>query len=247
MGPEITLGEKIRMALLDLQTEIEFSAPVRAITCALEPSTKTQEKPVANSTFVFSTYEVKQLAIYYLFLLADGALSVSEESLLQEIISKMSLSESYIKEYRNYRKYLESKNLIHNTDDVVREIDKILGEKPSSSIPLRIFGTDLDTNKVFQAQTIWTLINLGYADKVYSENEKKLVNHLIDRWKVDPTLVDELIDTADALLALTLEKQWAISSSMPYAKIRKMEEEIDRSIAVMSANIETTISEVEIA
>lgn len=104
----------------------------------------------------------------------------------------------------------------------------------------------LDDDKAAQAQTIWTLINLGYADSDYSEAEKKIVKYLTEKWEVDPVLVAELDDTADALLALSRQKEWIQTTSKSRSDKNKFIEELDRSIAAMYANVEVSISEANI-
>ena len=104
----------------------------------------------------------------------------------------------------------------------------------------------LDDDKAAQAQTIWTLINLGYADSDYSEAEKRIVKYLTEKWEVDPVLVAELDDTADALLALSRQKEWIQTTSKSRSDKNKFIEELDRSIAAMYANVEVSISEANI-
>lgn len=194
---------------------------------------------------LFGSSKLTQLKIYYLFAHADGELSMYEERKLTSIAHELEISESEIQEYNDFRKKTSSLPNLCNSQNVIQEIDALLDESKSS---FSFFGgSTLDRSKEEQVQTIWTLINLGYADKDFSAEERKVISHLINRWETDSMIVDEFYDTANTLLALTRQKEWIISSSRPYAEIRKMEEEIDKSIASMFTNIKISISEIEIA
>lgn len=66
----------------------------------------------------------------------------------------------------------------------------------------------LNSNKVLQAQTLWNLINIGYADKKYTYSEQQVVEYLADKWDVDKTLYSAMIDTADTMLMLANKKEF---------------------------------------
>lgn len=193
--------------------------------------------------------KLKQLKIYYLFMRADGKSSLSEKRYLDDILTKSDLSDERIKEFRTFCGQVQE-----TPESVIEEIDNVLGQKPSGTIvdfccisgPFFRFR-NIDRDKVMQAQTIWTLINLGYADNEYSEAEKQVVNHLVQRWEMDPALVDELNDTADTILALTQQKEWIRKTARPAADIDRMLQELDQNIKSIKANVEASISEANIA
>lgn len=193
----------------------------------------------------FEAGKLQQLKICFLFMHADGESSPSETKYLNDILSKSNLSEESLQEFQAFCGKMTLKMSTGNQKTVISEIDELLGEKRSGWLPF-MFGS-IDDNKIMQAQTIWTLINLGYADSEYSESEKQVVDHLVERWKIDPVLFAELNDTADTILALTLQKKWIQTTSKPYAEINNTIQELDRNIASMFANMETSISEADIA
>lgn len=190
---------------------------------------------------IFEQDKLTQLKIYYLFMHADGESSPAEKSYINEILAKSELSKESAQEFQAFCGQMVLASSTEEPQAIIEKIDDILGEKHSW------LSRALDSNKTLQAQTIWTLINLGYADSEYSEAEKQVVQHLIQHWKLDPVLVKEFNDTADTLLALTLQKGWVQGTSRPYADIHRMVQELDRSIASMLANVEISISEAEIA
>lgn len=198
---------------------------------------------------MFSNSEkLKQLKIYYLFMRADGNSSLPEKRYLDDIIAQSDLPEEATKEFQAFCGQMVLAQSMEESKPITEEIDDILGEKHTYSFfPFGFFSRSIDRDKVMQAQTIWTLINLGYADNEYSETEKQVVNHLVQRWEMDLALVDELNDTADTILALTQQKKWIRKTARPAADIDRMLQELDQNIESMKADVETSISEANIA
>lgn len=190
--------------------------------------------------------KLKQMKIYYLFMHADGESSLPEKHYLDDILAKSDLPTESAREFQAYCKQTASVLSAETSKSVIEKIDGILGEKSTRPRGLSFFET-LDCDKILQAQTIWTLINLGYADSEYSEAEKRVVDHLVQRWSLDPVLVAEFNDTADTILALTLQKEWVRKTARPSADIDLMIQELDQNIASMLVNVEISISEADIA
>lgn len=95
-------------------------------------------------------------------------------------------------------------------------------------------------------RAIWTMISLGYADTKYSENEKRIVNHLVKKWEIDSAIVSVMIDTAETMLALENKKLWAESTSMSYNDVNRIIADVDADIKRLYHTVEVTISEADI-
>ncbi len=180
----------------------------------------------------FESAKLKQLKICFLFMCADGEISPAETSYIDDIISKEDLSESDIEEFQDFCKEMKPKVPFSKPKKAIDKIDKVLEEYTPDRM-----------DETMKAQTIWTLINLGYADGEYCKAEKKVVKHLVKRWEIDPVLVAEFNDTAETILALTKQKEWIQTTSRPYEEIDGMIQEINRNIASMFENVEISISE----
>ena len=102
---------------------------------------------------------------------------------------------------------------------------------------------EIKWNANLQAEIIWTLVNLAYADEEYSEPEKKYIQHLVDKLEIKPELFSEFVDTADTILLLTKQKDWLKSIGLSYDKTTERLETIDEQIQLMIDNIQETISE----
>ena len=96
-----------------------------------------------------------------------------------------------------------------------------------------------------KVETVWTLINLGYADQEYSESEKRVVQHLIEKWEIKTEIVSELTDTAETILLLTKHEDWLKTIGLPYDETKKRLEIVEQQIQLMFENIQATISEAD--
>ena len=114
-----------------------------------------------------------QFKIYALFLLADGQWRREEQDFLNTICKEMELDESAKREIITYCRGLGITEGDHS-DEVIQEIDKALSGG---------FISGFSYDSCLQVETVWTLINLGYADQEYSESEKRVVQHLIEKWE----------------------------------------------------------------
>ena len=192
--------------------------------------------------FFFRRGAMQQIKICYLFLHADGSMSATEKAHFNEILSKKNLLGSEMEEFNSFRSEVSQKLSTGSAQAVISEVEKVLGEKGG----LSLFSGTLDRHKTKQAETIWTLINLGYADDEYSQEEKKVVDYLVGRWGMDPNLIAELNDTDDTILALTIQKNWVQTTSKTQEEIDKITREIERDISTLFSNVEITISEADI-
>lgn len=177
-----------------------------------------------------------QFKMYALFLLADGQWKQEEEKLLNTISKEMNLDADIKKETITYCQSLGITTGDHS-DMVIQEIDRTL------SVGGPFFT--LHHNTCVQAETIWTLINLGYADQDYSAAEKKVVQHLIDKWGIKQEMISEFIDTAETILLLTKQIEWLKSVGLPYEETKKRLETVEQQIQLMFDNIQATISEAD--
>lgn len=170
--------------------------------------------------------------LYYLFMMADGEVAYSEEKIFNQICKELEIeSETKEKIIENCKdKVKESKDLF---SVIVRE--KIDEEAGSNWFGLR------DASSL--ARIIWNLIDLGYADSTYSDEEKKIVNYLVNKWSVDEEILQEFVDTADTMLALSKQKEWLLSVFPKGLERDKKEKQMDEQIKEMLEDVKLTISE----
>lgn len=194
---------------------------------------------------LFEEDTIQQLKIYFLFMYADGKASASKRRYVDDMIKKSDLSEEGMEDIRAYCKKISRKLFFRGSRAVIAEIDALLGAIDPDSLDSE---TDMIVDsEALQALTVWTLIRLGYADSEYSKEEKKVVAHLVDRWRMDSLLIAEMNDTAETILALTLQKEWVQKTYGSHMYAANILQELDRNIASMYANMETSISEAYIA
>lgn len=185
--------------------------------------------------------EKLQAKLYYLFMLADGKIAPEELDRFKEICKSANILDEDRKKIENSYQGLTIAKEQDNSSKIIAEISKVLSEDERNS------WNRMSQSKRIQAQVIWTLINLGYADTDYSESEKKVIAFLVDYWSFDRELLEELLDTAETMLTLIKQKEWVKTTSCAYDTIHARIKHIDEMIEQLFKNIGIAISEAEIA
>lgn len=186
-------------------------------------------------------YIVSLMKICYLFIYADGEASPSELKNIKMIRKQSNIPDYYADQFKEFCDEVKPKISGGNTDIIIEEINNVID---GGFRQFFRFFEDSDNKKIKQAHTIWTLINLGYADKEYSESEKKIVNYLIDKWKVDPVLAAEFNDIAETIMALRMKRDRIEASLQPEEKNKAAEKEmkaIGKEIRAMYEDARTCI------
>lgn len=173
-----------------------------------------------------------EAGLYYLYMMADGEVSCSEEKIFDEICKKLNLDTD------------EKNSVIEECKDFTEKEKKIYKVILREEIDKQAGGRWKDAPDL--ARIIWNLINLGYADTVYSEEEKEIVNYLVDKWDVSVEVYQEMIDIADTILALTKHKEW-IEKTFSKGSVRdRKEKNIDVEIQKLIDDVELAIKEITI-
>lgn len=173
----------------------------------------------------------KEAMLYYLFMMSDGEVSGSEKKLFTKICKEMKMDAE------------ERKAVIDNCEKSIEyyenAFDMITGEDIDDKVGRGSFGFgSKDASEL--ARIIWNLVDLGYADTDYSENEREIVNYLVEKWEIKTEVYQEMVDTAETILALVKQKEW-LDSTFPEDSLRK--KKIDSEIKTMLSDIKLTIDE----
>ena len=180
-------------------------------------------------------YTTEEAKLYYLYMLADGEVNSREKKKFDQICREHKIEPEAEKEIIKACKdsYKKSQDLL----------DVIISEEIDKKAGCGWFGVQ-DVSS--QARIIWNLVDLGYADHEYSNEEKRIVNYLVDKWSVNSEILQEFIDTADTILALTKQKSW-IYNRFPRGKERdKREKQVDDQIMELLEDVKLTIKELTI-
>ncbi|MEG1550800.1 MAG: hypothetical protein RR355_00855 [Oscillospiraceae bacterium] len=194
-----------------------------------------------------------QLKLFYLFMNADGNYAEKETEKIDLICKQEKATKTDRDELDNFIKCFEFEIDEDNSDYVIKIIDTILNKKieitnslgKTISIPVSksLFSIDIVKNdKVLQIHTLWTMINIGYADTDYSQPEKNIVEFLAGKWGVKPILLSTMIDTADTLASLTMQKEWVLSTNKTEEEKNEQIETIDKDMKKMYKDVEICIA-----
>lgn len=174
----------------------------------------------------------KEAMLYYLYMMADGEVSYNEEKIFDTICKELNINQD-----AKNAVVEQSESLV---DDTANIFSIIVREKIDEQAGKNWFALK---NASSLARIIWNLVNLGFADSFFSEEEKKIVSYLVDKWSVNMEVYQEFVDTADTMLALTKQKEW-IAATFPKGRIRdKKEKNVDAEIEQLLEDVKLTIEE----
>src|SRR5574344_1542360 len=129
--------------------------------------------------------EKQKLKLLHLFSVVDGTLTAEEIQNVNAVYRALNV-ESYdrneIEDYCNETFKFEKGRQRFN--QAVAYIQNILSEGSGSSFLTSFFGKKLSNDRELQLDTIWSLINLGYCNKDYTQLQRQLVEYLVDTWEI---------------------------------------------------------------
>lgn len=184
---------------------------------------------------MFGNNKNEEASLYYLYMMADGNVSYSEEKLFDSICKDLNLDDESKKEIIN-----KCKELSRESSDLFSVMVRERIDEEASNGWMGFGRRDASS----LARIIWNLVNLGYADSKYSGEEKKIVKYLVDKWSISQEVIQEFVDTADTILALSKQKEW-IATTYGKGNVRdKKEKEVDAQINEMLEDVKLTIKEI---
>ncbi len=174
-----------------------------------------------------------EAVLYYLYMMADGEISYSEEKIFDVLCKEMNVVED------------DQKEILEECQRLAPEKSYVLYQLYESSLLKQL--EDKRTlfwklTKWEKREIIWNLINIGYADSEYSEDEKKIVDFLLQKWEISRTFYQELIDIADTMLSLSKEKEWVVANFNGHERDIK-EKYLDEQIKKLFEDVQLTIEE----
>ena len=142
---------------------------------------------------------------------------------------------------------LLAKDMILSADNVKSAIDAcegILGKAFDKDdrfdlILKNIYDFGKGKIEAEKRQTLWMLVNCAFKDGEYSSNERRMLRNLTRDWEIEDnvTVLTEMEDTAEALLALEKHKEWIKTTNYSYEHIHSVVEELDKNKQELAENI----------
>lgn len=170
--------------------------------------------------------------LYYLYMRADGHVSNDEEKAFGDICKKLRI------------KAEDQKEIISECEELVKDSTEVLEVIIREKIDKKAKRWIVSKSAYSLLKIIWNLINLGYADKVYSENKKEIVDYLVRKWNVKEEIYQEMLDTANTIQALRKQKEWIDKVIQnDYERDDKIKR-IDVEIEKMLSDLKLTIDEI---
>lgn len=197
--------------------------------------------------------ELIQLKIMYLFMNTDGVCDELEIEQFSQICEGFGISTQDRKNTISFAEQFDFKEDCDNSALTIEIIGTMLGfiqnptiQSVKDHVSDALYAPMVNENKVLKAQTIWTLINLGYADIAFTEPEKKVIEYLVSIWNIDRVFMETCIDTAETILSLINKKKWINSTDKSNGEKAIYIADIDATIKKMYHDIEISISEADL-
>jgi hypothetical protein len=182
-----------------------------------------------------------EATLYYLYMMADGNVSYSEEKIFDEICRSLDMDQE------EKDAVIQKCNDLMDTETdafsvIVREaVDENICRTKKKGLFTNY--NDVSSNCDDSNRIIWNLVNLGCADSVYSEEERKIVKYLVAKWSVSAEIYQVFIDIADTMQALATQKEWIEKTFSRGAERDKKEREIDLAMKQLREDVTLTMSE----
>lgn len=158
-----------------------------------------------------------EVALYYLYMLSDGQLSLEEKDIFQGICSTLDPWRHSSEEIISYCNGLCSKSLDKGSSfskikemQLAENISRYYSSNDFGSSSYSSFGSSSYRGHLIDI--IWNLIELGKSDGKYSIFEKQIVEYLVSQWGISEVIYKELLDCARTVDALENYKQWLAQS-----------------------------------
>lgn len=157
-----------------------------------------------------------QLALYYMFAYADTQCTEEEKERLREIAKSYGASENeqwliegFVKQYIAEQSSPEDA-VIRALGDMSTSFLSAARTTDSTETAFRqLVGSASHVSGTKERlYTVWSLVLLGYADGNYSPAEKKIINHISEKWEIKGSIVSIMRDTAETLAALDAKRNF---------------------------------------
>ena len=191
--------------------------------------------------------------LYYFYMMSDGEITHNEEKLFEKICVELGITES------------EKQEIISSCNDILdfnrASIENVLCGKSKSKKVMEIAegflsafngssGSFYSSFETYEHESedkltriIWNMINLGYADEHFTDEEKRIVKHFVKKWNIKEEIYFELIDIADTMLALEKQREWLLSTYSKGKKRNEKEKKIDKATNELLSDVKITIKE----
>lgn len=169
--------------------------------------------------------QTKDKLILLLLAINIDGITDEEKGLLREIAKQYAVSD------KDMLKVKSEVNSLLGSGEPVGEIFKIcLQEAMEHS----------ENYKMDNMQFLWTLVNMGFIDGDYSDNERSLVDTYCEIAKLDKTFAREFEDIAKAMVAVVEQRKFI--ENMPFKKATILDKEFNNNQAVLENSISELIS-----
>ena len=158
------------------------------------------------------------LKVFYYMMHADGRLTAEEQD-------KFDLIGAEVDKLFSYHKA----NLLKECDEnISKEVDPAcymdnLLQNTGDAIAHSLSSTEGEVPGIL---LVWNLLTIANSDSDYSQDEKRFIRFVIDKLGIEQSVLMEMENSLQTMIALETEENWLKSTNRPYAEIQKHLDEI---------------------
>jgi hypothetical protein len=143
----------------------------------------------------------------------------------------------------NFSGFKESK------DAIIGECNRVVGQSIDGDDRYDVISDGINKivdsmymNDPEKKQLLWMLESLAWYDGKCTAGEKKFIRTLARKWEMDKSLLFEMEDTAETLVALDNYRNWIRTTGESYDFINSVIQELDKNQKEIGDNIAYTIN-----
>ncbi|WP_103617934.1 TerB family tellurite resistance protein [Campylobacter concisus] len=195
---------------------------------------------IGAGIFRYSDYKYYQLGIALLFLkMENKELTKTEKNRVFEYAKKLELDV-------DFDSFEDLASIVKFKINDLHQGEKLFNDKDPINSINKIFNIGY-FNKSGVINIIWMLINLAYADGVFSDNEQKILNKIAEDFNIENSIIEELKDCAKTLICLDEKNEWIETTDEPYKKIKAVKDEIEKDNSLVATMVASIIKNIEVA
>ncbi len=125
-------------------------------------------------------------------------------------------------------------------DNLGEEYDEVFSLEPKLIIEKML--EEADFSKGEAERLLWMLISLAYADGDFIEEEKNFIKFVANKYGIEESILQELIDYANTLISLENYDKKIEISNYSYAQITSIKEQIKKDQEIITQSLTRLVS-----
>jgi len=176
------------------------------------------------------------LKIIYYLIISDGQINADEKEQFNAI------GQSMLDDFESVRFDMMSKG----DEILVHAGEKAYGDLVYEAVILDLEYDHIESpdQSIKARQLLWNLIVVSYSDGLHSDTEQRIIEAIMRKWDISDSVLQEMLEAMETLLAIQGEKKRFSKSQRPYAEVQIQVKELENREAIIMQSIHQLIADV---